>query len=194
MSWIKNYSVSGDFSAGVAPRRFQDELDADAGITTTIEGVRVLGDDCDVVWESEPGAGEKTAADAVVAAHGGTPYAGEVLKYGASEGDSDTGSTDWQDKLTLSKDHVQPGWYLIRWYVETYSSDGEGEVRVIIDSTTLGQVDSTVDVAGFSGFIGLDLEGGSESVKIQYRHKDGGGTTYVSRARLHLCGDCSEVA
>lgn len=65
----ETYSKSADFGDQLAAGQFHDEIVNDPGITTTLTGVTVDGDVVSVIFVSTISAGEKTALDALVAAH-----------------------------------------------------------------------------------------------------------------------------
>ncbi len=76
MASVETYSIVADTLNGlVGSDRLIDEIEADAGITTALDPRRVetAADVLDVVFVSAIDGDEKTALDAVVAAHDGTP-------------------------------------------------------------------------------------------------------------------------
>ena len=79
-----NYSLSGDFPTGaILVGQFQDEILAEAGITVTLIGVEVDGDDVDVIFTGPLSGPEVLLLDAVVAAHIPGSTAGSVNPTGA---------------------------------------------------------------------------------------------------------------
>lgn len=65
----ETYSKSVDFGNELAPGQLANEIDADVSITTALLRIDVDGDTVYIVFQSTITGGEKTALDAVVAAH-----------------------------------------------------------------------------------------------------------------------------
>ena len=84
MTTTYNYSLSGDFTTGnILVGQFQDEILAETGITTTLIGVEVDGDDVDVIFAGTLSGAEVILLDAVVAAHIPGSSSGAVSPTGA---------------------------------------------------------------------------------------------------------------
>jgi len=69
MAYEIEYDIADDFVAGLDELLLGEAIDADEGITTEFAGVRTHEGTCYCVFNSGPTAGEKTALDAIVAAH-----------------------------------------------------------------------------------------------------------------------------
>lgn len=65
----ENYTVSGDFSSGIAPGQLHNEIVAESAITTTLIGITRDGDDVEILFAAVLASAEKTALDNVIAAH-----------------------------------------------------------------------------------------------------------------------------
>jgi len=74
MAYATQYSISTDFpDAKVFPDRLEDEIE-ESTIVTALSVINTDGDDCNIVFESEPSAAEKTTLNGIVAAHTGAHY------------------------------------------------------------------------------------------------------------------------
>lgn len=63
------YSKSTDFGGQLNTSQLQDEINADAGITTTLSYIETVDDTVNVVFASTISAGEKTTLDGLVSTH-----------------------------------------------------------------------------------------------------------------------------
>ena len=118
---------------------------------------------------------------------------GITYEYSESEGESNTSSTSWQDKLTHT---VQTsGDYLVQWNFELGGATTTYHCRsqVLHNSTELANIQfEPEDVSpsywlGGSGFRKLSLSEG-DTIKIQFCCESTSGTTYIRYARIFLLG------
>ncbi len=119
----------------------------------------------------------------------------------ASEGESQTSSNTWQQKLRLSTGAIPAGRYRIGWYFETDVNNTQTDVteaRVQVDDTdTLASIenaahfDSTSSMKGdwhpCGGFAYVDLDEDSHDIDIDYRANTSPNViAYIRRARLEI--------
>lgn len=106
----------------------------------------------------------------------------------ASEGQSSTSLTDWQQKLRVSKD-LEDGEYLVWWYCELQHSNTTAseyaEMRVTVNDTTeIGySYWPYTNWMASGGFGRAVLSAGSFNFDLDFRAQ-GGGTAYIRRVRL----------
>ncbi len=95
MSYV--YSKSGDFTAGVETTQLFGEIESDGSITSTVISVSADGDTVLIQFSSVLGGGEKTALDAVVAAHvpSDETTGTDISDAGVLYADSATGDLMW---------------------------------------------------------------------------------------------------
>ena len=84
----ETYSISGDFSNGVDPGSLQSEIEANTTITTVVNQVESVGDNCNINFVSAISGAEKTELDSVVAAHDPLPTSSAVIVV-AKDGNGD---------------------------------------------------------------------------------------------------------
>lgn len=84
----ETYTISVDFSNGVDPGLLHQEIDANGTITTTLLAVESIDDSCNIIFVSTISGAEKTALDALVAAHDPLPTNSTVIVV-AKDGNGD---------------------------------------------------------------------------------------------------------
>ncbi len=84
----ETYTISTAFSNGVDPGLLHQEIDANGTITTTLLSVESIDDTCSVHFVSAISGAEKTALDALVAAHEPLPTNSTVITV-AKDGNGD---------------------------------------------------------------------------------------------------------
>jgi len=113
---IYNYTISTDtLNAAAAPSVLQNEINLDATVTIGVRGLSVAGDSLDITMMDALSGAQKTALDAVIAAHAGVedPDAGaDVVHARVSEHREGTGEHyDVRplafDVAASSEDHIE---------------------------------------------------------------------------------------
>jgi hypothetical protein len=127
------YSVSGDFSNGVAPSKFSLEIEDDATIVKNLLRVHVSGADCDVWFDDVLSGAEETALVALVAAHDGSA---EISSWKEEVLEVQTTSDAWQEVPVTIRDVFPAGTYKVSWSAECYAENGI-KTRVRLDDSTL---------------------------------------------------------
>jgi len=182
MSWSNTYSVSEDFSNGVALNKFHGEIVALEIGSATFQGVNIAGDDCAVVFSAEPSAADKVLVDGAVASHDGIPA--PVYEYVTSSKVSAgviniTEDEDWQDidgQVTTAAFFVtQASDALGKWVGSVKVSGTGAQIRAIwaSDSAELKTPHSVADTSGAWTPITFFSDGafklGTDDIVIQAR-------------------------
>lgn len=116
---------------------------------------------------------------------------GLTFEAGAeSEGQSLNSTTGFLEKIKLTFTPAA-GDYLIQWYYEFSRSSNNNSVEVIVDlddSTELSLVTQFIstgdDFVSQSGFIKVQLLGGTHDIDIDFRKISGAGDAIIRKARL----------
>lgn len=74
-------SYAADFGSNLRNNLLVDEIEADPGVAPTCLRVDRYGDVVDIVFDSEPSAGEKTTIDGLIAAHFTLPFVAGNMKF-----------------------------------------------------------------------------------------------------------------
>lgn len=161
MSYIISKNLTDFANDEVHPEALIQEIDANETITTTLErireNIRENNGTVELWFESEPGAGEKTEVDSVVASHQGTP----PLKFHyhtsstlIEDQKSVTEDEDWQDMggvvTTLGSfmADASKAWGRIIGQVKVSGSGAQLVVHRSSDEAALGSVVELSDTAG----------------------------------------------
>ena len=180
-----------DYTSAANIPILQQEIEADAGITTAIDFIVVDGTSLSIHFVTDLSGGEITALDAVVAAHTGIPS----VEPGAEE--PPPGGVDEDDPLALTAIHD-------RQFVDAVSeAETNSESYVDLDSMTLTTREIAVDVLGSyqiwftcifdimndneTGDFRLLIDG-VEEASGTFNVEDDGGQGQV--ATLHYQADC----
>jgi len=112
------------------------------------------------------------------------------IGYDSAESQDSTTSTDWQQKLRVTKD-LEAGTYIVQWYCELRHSNNtateRAEMRVEVnDMTEIGYSIWPYNLFEDSGGFGVNtFTQGTYNFDLDYRQQ-GGGTAYIRRARLFV--------
>lgn len=183
MTVIKLNSVKGD----------KGDTGSGSNITIKDEGLNITGtphSTLNFIGEAiEVSDGGSGVANITVS----SPVFGTYFNDAASEASSNTTSTTFQNKLTLSVTAVPAGNYRIGWYFEwnrsATTSDFIGQVQ-IDDSTVIMQMNveisdnTTWHTEG--GFYVASLTSGNHHIDLDYRSEVATATSYIRRARLEF--------
>lgn len=184
-----NYDLQLDFPNQAIN---EDVLTAEiqgSSISTPLVGISVSGDDVDIIFQDALSAGDKTTLDGLVAAHQGVPFS-DTVQRAFSEGESQTTSTDYQEKLSLSTGPLPQGDYLVSWYceigVDTLLGGSGVFAQVTYNGTERGFTSSDSDFyRSFSGSAIVQLSAGdSPTIAINWRRVGASNTAEIRRARL----------
>ena len=143
------YSIAGDFSSGVLPIQLHEEISGDGTVGSIFEGVVTEGDVCAVRLTVSPDGSQKTALDAVIAAHVPNPGStsedegkGDLLgavHYKQSKAESSSANKNaWKQKIVMTTAEII-GKVRISWcYQWKYSHTATKiNVRVTVDGTEI---------------------------------------------------------
>lgn len=118
---------------------------------------------------------------------------GEAYTAAESEPQSDTTSSSFQPKVTLTTPAVNAGTYLVLWSAEVRSSVGSKteELRLLLDGVTTLALPAVThgdkDVwTGVGGTKPLALTAGVHTVALQFRLAGNAATVSIRRARLEI--------
>jgi hypothetical protein len=133
---------------------------------------------------------DKTKLDGI---SGGAVFGSEA-QNAASEGESTTTQTTYQEKLKLTTSSLSGGVYRVGWHNEMRCSSVANDALYRIqvdDTTTLAEVNNEIgDNANYlpgAGFGYVTLTSGVHTIDMDYRVEGGPGTTaYIRRARIEL--------
>ncbi len=116
----------------------------------------------------------------------------DSFHYGASDGESSTSSTSYQQKLKLTTGSLPAGDYLIQWSAEIKSGSFYGVIvnyRVQADdSMTLseGIIESPVGYSPAAGLSRVTLTAGVHEIDIDWNTSNASYAGFIRRARLML--------
>ena len=116
---------------------------------------------------------------------------GGGFNYGASEAESNTGSTTYVEKFSLVLTGMTAGTYLLSWSTGVKTDNGSSKamgMRVQLDNTTDVAEIHIQNTAGEwdtrSGFIRVNLTGGTHQLDMDFLSKSG--TANLRRSRLSI--------
>ena len=111
------YSISNDTANGLlAQGALYEQIQEDSNITTALDNISVSGDTVTVLFKEDISAAEKTALDALIAAHDGVPLPDDVETVRLAEEDPDTGGVQFSPR------YAPPGWKQQLYEVEFMTS------------------------------------------------------------------------
>ncbi len=124
----------------------------------------------------------------VVADHDGSAFIDNG--YGESDGESQTTSDNYQEKVKLTIPDLAEGDYLVSWSVEgkTTSDGSPVEIQIQVDDITIiGEPENSTDVfAGVGGFKRMSLLQGSHDFDMDFRSNQVGTNVKVRYARVRV--------
>jgi len=74
-----NKSLSADFGGNLNQRQFHEEIESEAGITVTLQGITKTGDDIEIIFDSALSAGEQTTLNTLISNHSPSTQAGSQI-------------------------------------------------------------------------------------------------------------------
>ena len=198
---IYTYDIANDTANGsVLPSVLHFEIETAAYASATFDHVNAHGNNLYVFYTGDLDTADKTALDAVVAAHDGGVTIVQNSMYGASEEESMTSSTDYVVKLQLNMTVPIQKDVIINYSAEIGSSsswcgvgikvehiDSTGEIHIPAENQPMIYV---LEWDAFSGFAKCVLTPGANTITIYYKTVNLFGTTSakIRRARLYIEG------
>ncbi|MBN2256684.1 MAG: hypothetical protein JW704_02520 [Anaerolineaceae bacterium] len=190
------YPKSDTATGSVNDYILKQELE-DVGLSVGVQEVTSIGTDVRIVLSGNASEADKTAVDAVIAAHQGDAFQEPPMKVYAETLTSDD-SGDEIEKADLEVGPLAAGNYIVGWYMEhaTTTTTGTSGSRAILDISKNGgaAVERAQDSNGenqfksFSGSLALKvLDGESYSFTLLHeRIGASGNASRVQRARITL--------
>lgn len=193
MTWQKQYNFSdtsnGQLNSAVLQRSINDSA-ISTGLPLLGINADIDAQTFDVVFTSEPDAGDVTTLDAVVAAHDGTPFV-EGTQSVQSLGEDSTTLGALQSKISATSGPLSGGDYLLTCYCEI-KTDGTGsagvEAQVSLDGSPISE--DNWDLAQWhayqcSGVITVQ-DGDRPDFALDFRRIGAAATVSIRRARVAL--------
>lgn len=193
MATTYTYDILTDFpnqavDAGVLSVEIEE-----SSITTTLDGITVQGDNCDIIFVSDLSAGEKTTLDTIVANHQGVPFNNGAQRINSIAA-QDNSTNTWQTAATLAAEPVGQEQYTLSFYCELRVTGGnnnsQAQFQVLIDGSDVasGGVEGVTFFDARSGSLLISTDRGTAPViELQWRQNAGSATTaQVRRVRLAI--------
>lgn len=167
-------SLTGDFAGNLNTTQLTNEINNDNGITPICLGVFNKNDLVTIKFDAGLSAGELTILDGIISSHSAV-YLGDVSGMMMSK--QTTTDLNYDTVFTQTTKYLNAGQYVVHWYYEFTSSDGNPDIRIIIDDANVihtninrtAVVSSTIsyDKTGFNP--NVILTEGVHTIKIQFR-------------------------
>jgi len=170
-----DYAVTAFPNDAVALSKLSDQIEGSAISSAALDHINVYEDGnlCEIYFDGDLSAGDQTTLDGLVAAHDGVPYPNVQEQYFTSDGESETTSTKWTDKMSEMTDEIGPGTYKLEWSAEVMTSHNGAQcsVRIMIDDQVVSDGGCLCGVWGLvAGFEKLTLTGlSARSLKFQFK-------------------------
>ncbi len=185
----KSYRVNS-FSSGLDVGKLRSEI----GVSTIEQGILEIKDFAtriDILFEGTLNNDDQNTLQTIIDAHDGSVVSG--FEYADDDGESQTTSTTYIEKLKLTTSDLIAGDYLITYCAEVTITSGFKTVDVICDLDDVDELgqkrfDSQDDVEymSFSGFKKKTLSAGIHTIDIDYKSAGSPEVAKIRRARIYI--------
>jgi hypothetical protein len=171
----------------------QAEIEADAGITTTVSTVQEVGTDIVITFDGLLSSSEITALDAVIAAHTGDDFPSDLRYSASSVAQSDNSTNTPVEKLSIATDPLPAGRYRLSCLCEFDCSgtapNTAAQVHLLYNGAEqLADTWEEIAAHSFSASMDIDIAGGNSITLALTFNKIGTGslTAQCRRARMSI--------
>lgn len=186
----RTYTISTETNNGsVNLVLLRDEIEADAGITTSIEYLSASGDTLEIYFAAALGGSEITALDAVVAAHDGVNTITSFQFWEENTAETTTAET-FQEKMARTAAAMSAGIYRLSWAFEMKVTpegplNSQGVGRFLVDGNVKNIVFHTLEnyvtYSGWDRYVAVEGETPELSLEIRRDPTLGGNDTIAIR-------------
>lgn len=167
-------SLEHDFDKKLNVNQLTNEINTEAGITSKCSGVFNSEDEVIIKFDSSLSTEELTTLDELISNYN---IAGQGNNFcTVSKIQSTTGQT-YSTVIEQKTQYLNAGRYIIHWYYTFKSSDGNPDIRIIVDDINVVHTNNnrisvvsasiSYDKTGF--YSNLILEEGVHNIKIQFK-------------------------